>query len=333
MIMGNRKSNNKRILVVGCCGSVGRPLVRALLRAGLEVVGVDGRPWPGEKPEGFDLHATHLHKRPFEEIFRRYRPSRVVHAGLVTNPHMSMESRYEHNVVSMQRIVSFCGRYGAHRFVLLSRGSVYGADLHNPVRVTEDAPLRGAIRHKAMRDIVEADILAQSLTIREPSLSIAIIRPSNVVAENVRTTMVGYLRLLPVPTLMGYDPMFQIIHLEDLVQAMGLAIESDEPGVFNVSGPGEAPLSVVIQESGGTRLPIMTPFFTRFVERLWNRGVSTAPIPHADYLRYPLLLDCNRIADTLGFVPAYTMRQTLATIRRARPEKSFMENLSSRVFD
>jgi hypothetical protein len=46
-----------------------------------------------------------------------------------------------------------------------------------------------------------------------------------------------------------------------------------------------------------------------------------------------VLLDCSRIAETIGFTPAYSMRQTLATIRRDRPEKGIVENLSSRIFD
>ena len=315
-----------RVVVVGACGAVGRILVRTLTDEGRKVVGVDMRAWRGPQPDGLELRRTDLGKRPFEDILREHRPRHVVHAGLLSSPRMSMEARYEHNVVGMQSLVRLCGQYKVRRLVVVSRGSVYGADLHNPVRLTEEAPLRGASHHSGLRDIVEADILAQSLAIRHPGLSVAVLRPVNVVGSRVMNTMVGYLRLSFVPTLLGYDPMIQLIHEEDLVSAIRAALASNAPGVFNVTGPGEAPLSVVIRETGGKKVPVLLPVFGPLVEALWGRGLSPAPVPHVDYLRYPCLLDGSRARDELGYRPALGMRETLESVRHAeRPDEALTD--------
>ncbi len=305
----------KRKMVIGACGAIGRTLVRASCDEGVAVLGVDRRRWRGIVPDGLELHRIGLNKRPFEDLFRIYRPEVVIHVGLASSPRMSMDERYEHNVVGMQRTVGLCGHYGVKRLVVLSRGSVYGADLRNPAKVTEDAPLRGASHHSGLRDIVEADILAQSLSMRELSLSAAILRPANVVGLRVRNTMVGYLRLSVIPTLLGYDPMLQLIHEDDLVAAIRLAERSDAPGVFNIAGPGEAPLSVLIRESGGRSLPILLPFFGPFIRPLWGRGLSPAPLPHVDYLRYNCLLDDTRAREVLGYQPERDMRTALEAVR------------------
>lgn len=313
-------------LVIGACGAIGRTLVRSLLDEERDVIGVDRRQWKGVIPSGLELRRIGLNKRPFEEIFRLYKPEAVAHVGLVSTPKIEMDERYEHNVVGTQRVVSLCGHYGVRRLVLLSRGSVYGADLRNPVFLTEDAPLRGASKDSDLRDIVEADILAQSLSIREPSLSVAILRPANVVGLRVRNTMVGYLRLPFVPTLLGYDPLLQLVHEEDLVRAIRLALDSDAPGVFNIAGPGAAPLSVLIREVGGRALPVLLTFFEPLLETLWNRGVSPAPLPHVDFLRYPCLLDDRRAREILGYAPERDMRTTLEAVRsRSLPDEELTD--------
>jgi UDP-glucose 4-epimerase len=322
--------NEGRTLVIGACGAIGRMLVRSLCDEGSKVIGVDRRRWRGMVPDGVELHRIGLNKRPFEDLFRIYHPDAVAHVGLVSSPRINMDERYEHNVVGMQRVVSLCGRYGVRRLVLLSRGSVYGADRRNPAKLTEDAPLRGASRHSGLRDIVEADILAQSLSMREKTLSAAILRPVNVVGLRVRNTMVGYLRLPIIPTLAGYDPMLQLIHEEDLVQSLRAALDSNEPGVFNIAGPGEAPMSVIIRETGGRRLPLLLPFFTPVVETLWRRGLSPAPVPHVDYLRYHCLLDDSRARAALGFRPERDMRTTLESIRsHSRPDEHLTDMFRS----
>lgn len=317
---------SKPVMVIGACGAVGRILIRSLLDEERAVIGVDRRRWRGELPDGLDLHRIGLNKRPFEDLFRLYKPEKVAHVGLVSSPRISMEERYEHNVVGMQRVVRLCGNYDVRRLVVLSRGSVYGADLRNPVLLREDAPLRGSSRHSGLRDIVDADILAQSLAIRRPSLSIAVLRPANVVGLHVRNTMVGYLRLSLVPTLLGYDPMLQLIHEDDLVSSIRLALESGAPGVFNIAGPGAAPISVLIRETGGRAVPLLLPFFGPAIESLWNRGVSPAPLPHVDYLRYPCLLDDRRARKVFGYRPELNLATTLRSLRtELRPDEQLSD--------
>ncbi len=322
--------NTRQTLVIGACGAIGRNLVRSLCDNGEPVIGVDRRRWRGLVPDGLDLHRIGLNKRPFEDIFRQHRPKRVLHVGLVGSPRIDMSERHEHNVVGLQKTVALCSKYGTRRLVLLSRCSVYGADLRNPAKLTEDAPLRGASHHSMLRDIVEADILAQSLTLRVPTLSAAILRPANVVGLRVRNTMVGYLRLPIVPTLLGYDPMLQLIHEEDLVHALRLASKSDAPGVFNIAGPCEAPLSVLVREAGGRAVPVLLPFFGPLVETLWRRRLSPAPLPHVDYLRYHCLLDDGRARRELGYRPERNMRTTLQAVRsRARPDEGLSDMFRS----
>lgn len=142
--------------------------------------------------------------------------------------------------------------------------------------------------------------------------------------------MVGYLRLPVVPTLLGYDPMLQLLHEEDLVRALLLAAGSDAPGVFNIVGSVEAPLSVLVRETGGRALPVMLPFLGPLIDTLWRRRLSPAPLPHVDFLRYHCLLDGTRARRALGYRPERDARTTLDAVRsRARPDERLSDMFRS----
>src|SRR5688572_32290027 len=65
-----------------------------------------------------------------------------------------------------------------------------------------------------------------------------------------RSTLFPYTTLFrSVPTVLGFDPLFQFMHEHDATAAIALALSSGLRGVYNVSGPPPAPLSVLIRES------------------------------------------------------------------------------------
>ena len=55
--------------------------------------------------------------------------------------------------------------------------------------------------------------------------------------------------------MMGFDPMMQFIHEEDVARVLLLTLERAARGVYNVVGPGAVPLHVAIRETGGSRSP------------------------------------------------------------------------------
>jgi nucleoside-diphosphate-sugar epimerase len=50
--------------------------------------------------------------------------------------------------------------------------------------------------------------------------------------------------------------MVQLIHEDDLVDAVALALEPGKRGVFNVVGPTQAPLSRIIDVRGAQAMPV-----------------------------------------------------------------------------
>ena len=267
------------------------------------------------------MHPVSLRKRRFEDLFRTHDVRTVVHLSVVSSPRIDVEARYNHNVRGTRQVLKHCLTHGVRRFVLLSRGSVYGAAPLNPVYLDEESPLDASRHYAGMRDIIEVDHLTQSFTARAPELSGVILRPVYVVGPSVHNTISTYLRLRLVPTVLGYDPMMQLMHEEDVVEALQLAIKvPGAQGIYNICGPGALPLSVIVRESGGSRLPIPKALFYRLLKTLWRMNMAPAPVPEVDFIRYACILDDSRARTELSYQPQFTLTELVRSIRHAPPK-------------
>ena len=117
-----------------------------------------------------------------------------------------------------------------------------------------------------------------------------------------------YLARPVVPMLMGYDPLIQLVHEQDVLAAFEQAAVMPHPGTFNLVAPGGVPLSVLL-ESAGKRIPRVPPrFLHRWRDFPSQAQTGDAPAGFYDYLRYLWVADGSRGFDAFG-EPAYTTRE------------------------
>src|SRR5690606_21478324 len=120
-----------------------------------------------------------------------------------------------------------------------------------------------------------------------------------------------YLSHRLVPTILGFDPLWQFVHEADAVAAFKLAVDHDVPGVFNIVGDGVLPLSTVIKLAGRVAVPLPRSLAGTLVSALWLAHVSEAPPSFFDYLQYVCVADGEAAKRGMGFSPVYTTREAL----------------------
>jgi UDP-glucose 4-epimerase len=130
----------------------------------------------------------------------------------------------------------------------------------------------------------------------------------------VRNAPSNYLRLPVVPTLLGFDPMVQVIHEDDVAEAITCALSPGSRGIYNVTGPGELPLSAILDELGIQRLPFPHPLATPVMQALWRFGLTSFPVPELDFIRYVCMVDGSRAMRELGFRPRHSLRETIRAV-------------------
>jgi UDP-glucose 4-epimerase len=304
----------ERLLITGIAGGQGRLLCRRLSER-FDIVGVDRVAWEAH-PRQVRVHEFDLRRRKLEDLFRTERPTAVVHLAFVR--HFDADPRVRHavNVAGTRQLLDYCAAYGVKRLVVLSSAYVYGALADNPCYLTEDAPLNVSRTYPEVRDLAEADTLCNAFLWRYPQIKTAILRPVNTLGYYVHSAVGRYLRLRYVPTLLGFDPMWQFIHEEDVTEAIALALVTDAHGCFNVVGPGAVPLTVAIRESGGVPVAVPETLARVAMSGLFRLGLSPFPAGVIDFAKYACTVDGRSFSAATEFAPQYTLRDIFASARR-----------------
>lgn len=308
-----------KILITGISGKLGRLVAQTLLEQGHKVLGVDQRPWP-DAPKGIRIVAGDIRKRPAEDVFRTQRPQAVVHMATVT--HLTTRTsedrqrghldRQRSNLGGTRAVFEHCHNYGVEQVIFVGRHTYYGAGPDSPLYHTEDEPPSGLMEYPELSDLVAADLYAGSALWRYPALKTAVLRVVYTLGPSRHGTLAGFLRGPRVPTVLGYDPLFQFMHEFDVARAIAMAHDARLNGVYNVAGPQPVPLSLMIDVTGRSRVPLPEPLLHSMLGRF---GLPPLPYGAVSHIKYPIVIDASRFRDATGFVSTYDEVQTMEAFR------------------
>ena len=303
----------EKVLITGIAGGQGRLLARRLAE-NYEVCGVDRVEWEGA-PRGIRVHVVDLRKKKFEDVIRTELPAAIVHMGFVRHFRTDLGTRHDVNVRGTKKLLDLCVHYGVQKLIVVSSGTVYGALHDNPFYMDEDRALEASRAYPEIRDLVEVDALSTSFIYRFPHIRTCVLRPVNVLGHYVRSMISEYLRLDRQPTVMGFDPLMQFIHEQDVVEAIAVALEHGLQGAFNVVGPGQVPLHTAIRETGGRAFPLPEFLFRPLIRRLFARGMVPWPEGAIDFLKFPITLSGRRFVEATDFRPLFGLEEIFQSLR------------------
>ena len=291
-------------MVTGVAGGLALLVVRALHERGFKVVGVDYRPLPPRAalPDGTVLIRAHYSKTGIEDVFRRHRPSLVLHLGRVGNLKEKLGKRFELNVVGGQKISSMCLKYEVRRLVVLSTFHIYGASPLNHTPIYEDDPLRAGTEFPEIADAIQLDTHAVMTMYRYPQLQTVILRPCNVIGPSVRNAMSSFLRQPRIPEMMGFDPMVQFVHEQDLVSAILTVAQASPIGVFNVAGESALPWRAAVEITGARTIRVPSTVASAYLH-LAGLLTSTLPPYLINFIKYPCVISDAALRRTFDWKP------------------------------
>jgi len=300
------------VVVTGASGSFGRVAVRWLAGQGHRVHAVDLHDG-GDLRSDVTLHRLDVRKRGFEDLVRRVHPRAIVHLAMIRRFGFGAQERHRINFEGTAKVFEVGRRHAVPKMVFSSRATVYGALADQPQFVTEEHPPSAGRTFPEMSDLIAADLYVSQMLWRHPEVETVLLRPVNVLGPTVQTLLNRYLGRPRVFTVLGYDPMQQVLHEDDLGLAFEHALTEGVRGVFNVTGPGEVPLSVLIEEAGADAIPIPQTLIGLLKGRL---GFPLIPRGAVEYLKFPCTVDGARFRDETGFSPRHDLVATLRSVPR-----------------
>lgn len=311
-----REQRNQRVMITGIGGHFGRAVARRLHRR-YEVVGVDRRP-VHHMPKDVAIERVDIRRRRVEDLFRRERLDAVIHLHIMHDPRARQEEHHAFNIVGTQKIFELAAEHRVPKVVVLSSADVYGPSPTNNQFLTEDAPLMGGQKFGAIRDLIALDMFCNTFFWRHPAIETVILRPVHIVGR-VNNAPSRYLRLERPVALLGYDPMVQLIHVEDVVSAIERALTPGVRGVFNVAGPSPVPLSLIFDKLGIEPRKVPEPIARAMLRAAWSLKISDWPVPELDHIKYIAMVDDARARQQLGFDHAFGLDRILGDLSRPVP--------------
>ena len=247
----------------------------------------------------------------------------VVHGMQHRDAHGSGRRVHAQNVDATRELLIACGEHPTiRRFVYRSFAEVYAPQRATPDLIDEEAPLDfDPTAPQWVRDRVEADLgVCAHFGGR---LEVAVLRCAEILAPGVGSQLWDYLSSRVCLHPFGFDPMLNVLSLEDAASAFGAAVESAEIGVFNVAGFDTLPLSRAIAESMkinvGVPGPLIAPLYRL---RRAVAGFEFRYDLNERRFHFGGVLDGRRARTALGYTPKTPVRRPRPWWRRLIDEMS-----------
>jgi len=233
----------------------------------------------------------------------------VLHLAFHRSPKLGGHHARRLNVDSARLMLRLAEEHPSiNRFVLRSASSVYLDRSEQPDVLREDQPLNlHPSAPQWLRDRVEVDVTVCARMGLSP-VHVVVLRCSEILTARMGSQLYDYLSSRVCLRPAGFDPMLNVLSLDDATRAFVLALRTDAQGVFNVPGADTLSLRHLIHLWGRTELPVPGPlvgplYQARSLRR--QRGFDYA----ANKRRFHFngVIDGERAHKELGYQPKHPL--------------------------
>ena len=200
------------------------------------------------------------------------------------------DERYRINLGGTRAVFDHCHKYGVEHAIFVGRQRLRaGPDA--PLYHTEEEPPQELANYPELADLVAADLFASTALWRYPEFTTTVLRNCYTLGPSGTGTLAMFLRGQVVPLLMGFDPLFQLMHEEDAALAIALTIGSGEEGSTTSRGRHRF-RSRSRRRGGQAALPLPAPLLKLMLGR---GGLPKLPAGALAHIKYPIVMDMSRL--------------------------------------
>jgi UDP-glucose 4-epimerase len=311
-----------RTAVTGTASFLGSRILRRLAeREGAEsVVAIDVAAPPaglGVRHRAVDLTEPASDQQMLD-VLREEEVVRLVHCAFFTSPRRDTTHAHELESIGTLNLLAACAAAGLGHVLVRSFTAVYGARGQNPNFLTEERPLDPDTSLAWVRDKLEAERHAASFARRYPDMAVGVLRLAPLLGPGVHNFYTRLLDHRVVPVLLGYDPLVQMLHPDDALEAVDAALARRARGPCNVVPSRPITLLTALHTAAKVPLPVPHPLAYPAADLLWAAGLAEAPGGFIDYARYLFVADGARAERDLGFRARHSSRDALVAYLRYR---------------
>jgi UDP-glucose 4-epimerase len=221
-------------------------------------------------------------------------------------------------LAGLKNLMTVCAQAGVKHLIWLSSTAVYGPLPTNAAFISEDQSPYTKAQGGPLLELVTAEQTCFDFARHHENLTISVLRVAHVVGSQAPSPFNQYLAGPSAPLLLGFDPMLQLAHEQDVLAALWHALEAEPvttvaermpPNLhhYNIASEGLMPLTRLLSLTKTLPLPLFHPL------AYWGASLLHATpwqldtvIPYDwDFLRYRCVGATERQA-AWGFAPRHS---------------------------
>lgn len=241
----------------------------------------------------------------------------LFHLAFIVSPLKSIKEMYSINIEGSKNVFKCAINAGVTQIMHASSVATYGSFSDNPIPITEDHPIRLMKKkyyYHETKYIVEKNL--DEIEKTHPNLIISRIRPHIFIGKGINNFFRDMLKKEEIRSFFP-DNLEQYVWVDDVASAIYLAFKKKARGAFNIGADN--------------------PLSSREIARTFNKTIKKTPYKIIMFLlqfsyklhlqrsippgwlrmtKYPIIVDCTKAKEELGWKPKYDTLGTLQAFER-----------------
>jgi len=249
---------------------------------------------------------------PLTTIFAENNIKTVINFVKIDDETYSSKEAYNLTLQSLQNILYSGAKANVENYLLYSSTIVYGVNKKNnnlfmPTKLTKAG---SKFYYSKLR--FEAEKIIYDFMDEFAHFNVKILRTAFTLGKNVDNLISSYLSLKFLPQIKSYNPEFECIHEDDVVDAFHHLIFNGEKGIYNLSSDDSMSLKEIAYIMDH-RLISINKFVAKqiaFFSWLLIPNILRIPPNALEFFMYPFLTDNSSLKKT-GFKFKHTLEETI----------------------
>jgi len=279
------------------------------------IVGIDVSPWKG----GYSKVRFHREDIRSDRIFDILKGVDVVyHLAFIVGEIHDKSKTLDININGSKNVFTACAANRVKKVIYTSSMTIYGSHESNPLGFTELSPICANDDSYYNSSKVQVEAFVAEFFKDHPEITLTIMRVGLLCGPGINN-MFSTLWSKKISALpMGRNSYNQLIHEEDLGEALDLAMKKDLSGIYNVCADDALPtrdmfkkagVKILFVPAGLLKLIINVLFFLR-IEKVSRGWVSLS-----EHTIYGI---CDKFKKAAGWEPRYSSAETFDHYLTAR---------------
>ncbi len=319
----------KKLLITGSTGFIGNFLADYFANQGLPVVGIDVRPHPYSHPiPNFTFYECDVRSQAeLEKIFRKEKPTHVIHLASSMAPLHDHQTEYNIDVVGSKNIIKLANDTPTVRqFIKFNSTSIYGADKSNKEYFNEEDVVHPRNYQRAIAE-KEVEEFCQQFPKRD-DLKLVILRLCTVVGPSYHAPggLVSNFSHASFAIQVGFIPnSYQFLYEDDVKKITELIIKDREiEGTYNLTNTDKVTVQQLAAQQKKRVFYLPLWLLKLIFGFCWLFRIKALKPSMAKLVAFPIVASPQKLFTRYKYQPMYNSARAFEVTVKERREKNVL---------